>query len=411
MRRVGQRDLDRCARPPPRRSRSAAPKAAIDVRRRRPRPGSARARRCAGRPRRSAARPGSRARARSRWWRRAGRGRRARRGTRATSSTCARERADLVERRGERDDAVAADAAVGRLEADHAAERGRLPDRPAGVGAERERRHARGHRRRGAARRAAGHARRGPRDCASVLNALFSVDEPIANSSMLVLPTTMAPARLEPRHRGGGERRAVALEDARAARGGEAGHVEDVLHRERDAREGPGVGARAARRRAAAPARAPDRRSTARKASSPRLAGGDAVEVRARHLLGRDLAAGDTSCDLGGAEACGIAHPRGRAERGRGPSAASGRRPGRVSRARLARARRRGRARWRRRGSSAPRPSCRAPGSTPRRPGPGRAGARTRALVGGERETREARDVVHGRDGDARHEPRSLPVP
>ena len=54
----------------------------------------------------------------------------------------ARERADLIERRGEGDQAVARDAAVGRLEPDDAAERRRLADRAAGVGAERERRHA-----------------------------------------------------------------------------------------------------------------------------------------------------------------------------------------------------------------------------------------------------------------------------
>ena len=74
----------------------------------------------------------------------------------------AREGADLVERRGEGDEAVAADPAVGRLQADHAAQRGGLADRAAGVGAEGERRHARGHRGRGAARGAAGDARRVP---------------------------------------------------------------------------------------------------------------------------------------------------------------------------------------------------------------------------------------------------------
>ena len=52
------------------------------------------------------------------------------------------ERADLIERRRERDQAVARHAAVGRLQADDAAERRRLADRAAGVGAERERRHA-----------------------------------------------------------------------------------------------------------------------------------------------------------------------------------------------------------------------------------------------------------------------------
>ena len=46
------------------------------------------------------------------------------------------ERPDLVERAGEGDDPVAAHPAVRRLEADHAAQRGRLADRAAGVRSE-----------------------------------------------------------------------------------------------------------------------------------------------------------------------------------------------------------------------------------------------------------------------------------
>ena len=52
----------------------------------------------------------------------------------------------------------AAQPAVGRLEAEHAAQRGRHPDRAVGVGAERERHQAAGDRRARAAGRAAGHA-------------------------------------------------------------------------------------------------------------------------------------------------------------------------------------------------------------------------------------------------------------
>ena len=69
------------------------------------------------------------------------------------------ERADLVERAGERDQAVAADAAIGRLEADHAAKRRRLADRAAGVGAERQRDQSGRDRRGRATRGAARHAR------------------------------------------------------------------------------------------------------------------------------------------------------------------------------------------------------------------------------------------------------------
>ena len=65
------------------------------------------------------------------------------------------ERADLVEARGEGDQPVAADRAVGRLDADDAAQRRRLADRAAGVGAERQRREAGGHGGGAPARRAA----------------------------------------------------------------------------------------------------------------------------------------------------------------------------------------------------------------------------------------------------------------
>ena len=64
----------------------------------------------------------------------------------------------LVEAGGEGDHAVARDHAIGRLEAGQAAQRRRLADRAAGIGAGRGRRQARRDRRRRAARGAAGHA-------------------------------------------------------------------------------------------------------------------------------------------------------------------------------------------------------------------------------------------------------------
>ena len=85
--------------------------------------------------------------------------------------------------------------------------------------------------------------------------------------------------RLEPGDRGGGEGGAVALEDARAAGGGQAGDVQDVLDRQRHAgerrrrgaaREG-GVEAPGARR-------APARARRARKASIP----GSTAAMRSR---------------------------------------------------------------------------------------------------------------------------------
>ena len=70
----------------------------------------------------------------------------------------ARERSNLVERRRKCEQAVARDAAVGRLEADDAAERRRLTDRSAGIGSERDRGAPRCDGRRGTAARAAGRA-------------------------------------------------------------------------------------------------------------------------------------------------------------------------------------------------------------------------------------------------------------
>ena len=81
----------------------------------------------------------------------------------AASSTVRAHGPGLVERGGERDQAVAADAAVRRLHADRAGDRGRLADRAAGVGADRERRLERGDRGRRAAAGAAGDAVQVPR--------------------------------------------------------------------------------------------------------------------------------------------------------------------------------------------------------------------------------------------------------
>ena len=70
----------------------------------------------------------------------------------------AAEDPDLVERRGERDEPEAAHASIGRLHADHAAERGGLAHGPTGLRSERDRDDARGHRRRRTARRSSGDA-------------------------------------------------------------------------------------------------------------------------------------------------------------------------------------------------------------------------------------------------------------
>ena len=69
----------------------------------------------------------------------------------------ARHRPRLIQRRGERDDAPARTAAIGRLHADDAADRRRLADGAARIGAGAGERRARRHRRRRTARRTAGH--------------------------------------------------------------------------------------------------------------------------------------------------------------------------------------------------------------------------------------------------------------
>ena len=68
----------------------------------------------------------------------------------------ARDRARLIERRGERDHAIARAAPIGRLDADRAGERGGLADRAAGVARGRREAELRGDRRGRAARGAAG---------------------------------------------------------------------------------------------------------------------------------------------------------------------------------------------------------------------------------------------------------------
>ena len=230
----------------------------------------ARARRCAARGCRRSAPRCSRRRAPSRTSRRAGPVRRSPASASAASAP-SRERSDLIERRRERDQAVARDAAVGRLEADDAAERGGLPDRAAGVRAERERHHRPRPRRpiRRSSRRASDPAPTGLRVGP---NAEFSVDDPIANSSQLVLPTMTAPGRVEALDDG---RRRTAGRSARASasRGRrDAARADVVLERDGTPRSGMPVPLVASARRAPRPARQRCSASTVRNAWMRRLA-------------------------------------------------------------------------------------------------------------------------------------------
>ena len=138
---------------------------------------------------------------------------------------------------------------------------------------------------------------------------------------------------------------------------------------------------------------------------------GDAVEVRARRPPRPRLARGRRAARSRPRPAAqSVAHPaRTRGTRKR-PSAASGA----AARASLAReagsrhvlAEHAGRDA---RGSWARRPRCRATGSTRRRPGPRRAGARTSRAPRRQRQVRQAGDVLDGLDRDAWHEATTIP--
>ena len=140
----------------------------------------------------------------------------------------------------ERDEAVAADPAVGGLHPDHAAQRGGLADRATRVGAEREGREARGHGRRAAPARAARH----PGEVAGVAGgAERRVLGGRAHGELVEV-------RLADGHRaGGGEAlhdggvvgREPAVEDLRRAGGGDAPGAEVVLEGDRHPGERPGV--------------------------------------------------------------------------------------------------------------------------------------------------------------------------
>ncbi len=98
---------------------------------------------------------------------------------------------DLVERTGEGDEPVPRDAAVGRLHPDDAAERRRQPDRAARVGAEGQRSHRAADRRSEPPLEPPGEWARF-QGLAVFLNAEFSQDDPIANSSRLTRPMRTA---------------------------------------------------------------------------------------------------------------------------------------------------------------------------------------------------------------------------
>ncbi len=146
------------------------------------------------------------------------------------------ERTDLVEARRERDEPVARHEAVRGLDADDTAERGRLADRAAGIGAESQRGELGGDRRRAAARRAARPRGWGRAGCGWARTP----------SSRSTIPSRTRRGS-SCRHDGaGGDEpfdhgrvvgRLPAVEDPRRARRGHAPRAQVVLERDRHAGE------------------------------------------------------------------------------------------------------------------------------------------------------------------------------
>ena len=150
----------------------------------------------------------------------------------------ARERADLVEGGGIRDQAVARHAAVGGLDADHAAVRGRLPDRTAGVRAQRSQAQARGH----GGGRAAARAARDPGEVPRVAGDLepgILRGRPHRELVHVELADDHGTFLLEPADDRGVVGRDEIAEDLRAAGGADPPGAEHVL----DGEGNPGEGA------------------------------------------------------------------------------------------------------------------------------------------------------------------------
>ena len=211
---------------------------------------------------------------------------------------------DLVERRGEGDEPVAGDQAVGGLQPHHAAEGGRLADRAAGIGAQGDRGEAGGDRRPfppleppGTRLRSWGF-RVGP-------NAEFSVDEPMANSSSWSSP------RRSPQPPAAGSRRwrrragASSRGCATAGVGIRGGQV--VLQGDGDARHGAGSSP-AATRRSTSSAAAGLVGQDEVEGVDVRLPGGDGGQVLVDHVTGPDPAGPDLGGDGGRGREGGARH-------------------------------------------------------------------------------------------------------
>ena len=203
-----------------------------------------------------------------------------------------REGADVIELARQRQHAGARDEAMARLDREHAAEGGGPDDRSVGLGAERERHHVGGDRRRRSRRGAAGRARvvvRVARRAGMVIRELGGhrlADDDRAGRAQLG-------------DHGGVVPRPAAAADRRAEFGRVIRGIDDVLDRDRDAVQRPDRVAL----RAALVERARLRERVLAVEMDERLdlavEGFDAVETGADIILGRNGAAGDFRCGLG----------------------------------------------------------------------------------------------------------------
>ena len=232
------------------------------------------------------------------------------------------ERADLVQRRGEGHEAVAAHSPVRGLEAVDPAERSRLANGAAGIGAEGEGSEAGRHRRGGAAGGAAGHPRGVPGIAGLLVTAVLGGG---AHGELVHVGLADEDRSLgfEAGEGGGGEGRPIALEDPGSAGRGQALEVENVLHRHGHPRESGRCRSRLVL--PVEPAGLLERAlaEDGEEGVHPRLDQGDAVEVRAGHLLGGHGARRHPLPDLGSGELVQSAHQRIRGTR-KSPSWASG---------------------------------------------------------------------------------------
>ena len=138
------------------------------------------------------------------------------------------ERADLVERGREGDQAIARDAAVGGLEPHHAAEGGGLANRTAGIRSQGACGHPGGDCRRRPARRASGHAREVPRIAGELEGRVLGgrphselVHVRLAQEHGAGVAETCDHGRVVGRHE--------ALEDPGATRRGDPARAQDIL--------------------------------------------------------------------------------------------------------------------------------------------------------------------------------------